>query len=114
LSLPRSTAENRVRAAQLVSQFSADMRIIRAVVYAHPHGLGAVDFVAAILPGHHFLEWSWPHTGYAERKAFDFDGILCEDIAHEDCDDGPRSARSKSQSHTACLDAGHSSHFHRS
>lgn len=64
-----------------------------AVVYAHPTGRSAVDFTVAVLPGQHFLEWNWPNTGHAEQMAFDFDGILCEDIPIEDCDGGSRYER---------------------
>jgi hypothetical protein len=64
--------------------------LTRAVVYAHPLGLHAVDLYAAVYPGGHYLEWNWPNAGHAERCAFDFDGILCADCPPEADDDGPR------------------------
>lgn len=52
--------------------------VTRAVVYCHPQGRRWVDLAAAILPGKHFLAWNFPNSGHAERSAFDFDGVLCE------------------------------------
>jgi orotate phosphoribosyltransferase len=78
---------------RLVTQAWPDVALTRTVVYAHPTGRTAVDLAVATLPGRHFLEWNWPNTGHAEIMAFDFDGILCHDIALEDCDDGPRYER---------------------
>jgi uncharacterized HAD superfamily protein/hypoxanthine phosphoribosyltransferase len=80
-------------AERLLVQYWPDVTITRATVYAHPTGRAVVDLAVAILPGRHFLEWNWPNAGHAEQMAFDFDGILCHDIAIEDCDDGPRYER---------------------
>lgn len=64
--------------------------ILRVAIYAHPEGLHAVDRLAAVYPGKHFLAWNWANAGHGEAMAFDFDGILCEDCRPEDDDDGPR------------------------
>ncbi len=54
--------------------------LTRAVIYAHPQALSQVDLCVSHYPGPHYLEWNWPNTAHAERCAFDFDGILCEDL----------------------------------
>ena len=77
-------------AASLIEHAWPSATLTRAVIYAHPMGRRSVDFAVAILPGQHYLEWNWANAGHGQRAAFDFDGILCEDIALEDCDDGPR------------------------
>lgn len=78
------------RLVPLVRAAYPDARIIRAVVYAHPRGRRQVDVCVAEYPGPHYLEWNIHNSGHAFRGAYDFDGVLCRDIAREDDDDGPR------------------------
>lgn len=80
-------------AASLVAESWPGVELTRCVVYAHPMGRRAVDLAVENLPGQHYLEWNWANAGHGQSAAFDFDGILCEDIALEDCDDGPRYER---------------------
>ena len=67
--------------------------LTRAVIYAHPQSLHAIDMFVREYPGGHYLEWNWPNAGHGAACAYDFDGILCHDCAPEDDDDGPRYAR---------------------
>jgi hypothetical protein len=80
-------------AATLLERSWPGVELTRCVVYAHPMGRRSVDLAVAILPGQHYLEWNWANAGHGQSAGFDFDGILCEDIAIEDCDDGPRYER---------------------
>ena len=75
---------------QTVRQAYPDAQITRAVVYAHPQALAAVDLYVAVYPGLHFLEWNWPNDGHGTTCVYDFDGILCQDCPPADDDDGPR------------------------
>lgn len=79
--------------APIVRDRWPDAELLRAVIYAHPQGLGAIDLWHRTYPGSHYLEWNWSNAGHGELMVFDFDGILCEDCAPEDDDDGPRYAR---------------------
>lgn len=65
----------------------------RVVVYAHPAAVESVDLFAVEYPGLHFLEWNWNNAGHGARCAYDFDGVLCEEIAESDCDYGERYSR---------------------
>jgi len=66
-----------------------DAKIMRAVVYAHPKGLPAIDLCVAVYPGQHYLEWNWPNAGHGAGCVYDFDGILCRDFTHDECRDDP-------------------------
>jgi hypoxanthine phosphoribosyltransferase len=71
-------------ASAIVRERFPDAEITRAVVYAHPHGMGEVDIVVREYPGLHYLEWNWCNAGHGVKCGFDFDGILCHDL-----EDGP-------------------------
>ncbi len=70
-----------------------DAKITRAVVYANPQALHAVDLYVSRYPGSHYLEWNWPNAGHGAACAYDFDGVLCQDCPAEDDDGGPRYLR---------------------
>ena len=82
-----TAASGREMAANLpiVRERFPEARITRAVVYCHPQALGAVDMVAAVYPGAHYLEWNWNNAGHGAACAYDFDGILCRDFTAEEC-----------------------------
>jgi hypoxanthine phosphoribosyltransferase len=61
-----------------------------AVIYSTPEAIRHYDYVAASYPLPHYLEWNFVNAWIAEAAGFDFDGILCEDIRPEDCDQGLR------------------------
>jgi hypoxanthine phosphoribosyltransferase len=71
-------------ASAIVRERFPDAEIVRAVVYAHPHGMGEVDIVVREYPGLHYLEWNWCNAGHGVKCGFDFDGIICHDL-----EDGP-------------------------
>jgi hypoxanthine phosphoribosyltransferase len=71
-------------ASALVRERFPDAELVRAVVYAHPHGMGEVDIVVREYPGLHYLEWNWCNAGHGVKCGFDFDGIICHDL-----EDGP-------------------------
>jgi hypothetical protein len=80
------------RCAPAVRSRFAPARLLRAAVYVHPENRRAVDLAGRLYPMPHFLEWNLWNAGHGEWMACDFDGILCEDIAPRDDDDGPRYA----------------------
>lgn len=85
-----ATGREMGRQARAVSAAFPGVPVTRAVVYATPRAASAVDLYVAVLPGPHYLEWNWPNAGHGQACGYDFDGILCEEIRREDCDDGPR------------------------
>jgi hypoxanthine phosphoribosyltransferase len=78
------------KAAPIVRRAFGQAEIVTASVYAMPRSAGAVDLYAVELPAPHFLAWNFWNSAQAETAAVDFDGVLCEDIAPEDDDDGAR------------------------
>jgi hypoxanthine phosphoribosyltransferase len=66
-------------AAAIVAKRWPAAELVRAVVYAHPHGAPAVDLAVRIYPGLHYLAWNWCNAGHGVGCAYDFDGILCLD-----------------------------------
>lgn len=83
-----TTQAERVRLA-----FGRPVEVVRAVVYCHPQAVEAVDLYAAVYDGLHYLEWNWSNAGHGALCGFDFDGVLCEEIAPEDDDGGERYAQ---------------------
>jgi hypoxanthine phosphoribosyltransferase len=71
-------------ASGIVRERFPDAELVRAVVYAHPHGMGEVDIAVREYPGLHYLEWNWCNAGHGVKCGFDFDGIICHDL-----EDGP-------------------------
>lgn len=66
-------------------------RIRTAAVYAPPSRLDVLDFCAVEYDMPHYLLYNIHNAPVHCRSAlFDMDGILCEDFAAEDDDDGPR------------------------
>jgi hypothetical protein len=61
-----------------------------AAVYATPETAHLLTYLFEQLPLPHYLEWNFFNSGYISAAAFDLDGLLFEDIAPEDDDDGPR------------------------
>lgn len=64
--------------------------VLTAVILIHPKSISKVDYYVEQLPGRHYLEWNFFNSIAISRCVFDFDGILCEDIASKDDDDGER------------------------
>lgn len=63
--------------------------LTKGVIYTTPAARSSVDVFAVHLPPPHYLQWHLFNSPYA-CAAMDFDGILSEDIAPGDDDDGPR------------------------
>jgi hypothetical protein len=72
------------RAVAAVRERWPRVRLTRAAVYATPEGVGHADVVVAEYPGLHYLSWNYANAGHGVLSGWDFDGILCEDIAAED------------------------------
>jgi orotate phosphoribosyltransferase len=67
-----------------------DIPVLKLAIYVHPQVASNVDMYHLIVPGRHYLEWNFFNSISISRCIFDFDGILCEDIAGKDDDDGER------------------------
>lgn len=59
--------------------------LTRAVVYAAPQAMDAIDLCAATYPGSHFLAWNWTNSGAGSACGYDVDGLLCRDFTPEEC-----------------------------
>lgn len=67
-----------------------DVKLTRAVIYSTVGARKWIDLCPTEpLPAPHYLEWHLFNSPFAQA-AFDFDGVLCHDIAPEDDGDGPR------------------------
>jgi len=75
---------------EVVEKFYPNSEILTCAVYVHPKSIEKVDFYVEMLPGRHYLEWNFFNSIAVSRCIYDFDGILCEDIAPQDDDDGER------------------------
>jgi hypothetical protein len=75
-----------------VAAASLGVRMLRVAVYSTRMALGQIDLCSVVLQPPHYLEWNLFNSGQAEAMASDLDGVLCEDIAAVDDDDGPRYA----------------------
>ena len=57
-----------------------DVRQIKvAVCYAAEEALTVCDYVGAVLPRPHYLQWCIMNTGWITAFAFDMDGVICDD-----------------------------------
>ena len=57
-----------------------------AAIFASPHVVNLVTYTAALYRQPHYLEWCFVNTFWAQKMAYDFDGILCEDPTVYDTD----------------------------
>jgi len=85
------------RNVPLVRERFPDAELIRAVIYTTPNVQHLVDVFVTLLPRPHWLEWHLFNSPIVNQAAFDFDGILCEDISQAMDDDGPRYRRALAQ-----------------
>ena len=67
-------------------------RIELAVIYTPLKLIGLADYVAAVYPLPHYLEWCWPNVGYMTGQGMDMDGLICDDFPSRADDAGSRYA----------------------
>ena len=58
--------------------------------FVAPGAEGLVDVACEVVPCPRAFEWNLMHRETLARACVDIDGVLCEDPAHDDNDDGPR------------------------
>lgn len=80
-----ATGREMGRCVPLVRAAYPDAKLTRAVVYAAPTAIAAVDLFVSVYHGKHYLEWNWQNAGHGEACGYDFDGILCRDFTLEEC-----------------------------
>ena len=78
------------KAVAIIKSYFPEASLVSAAVYVHPKSIDKVDYYVEMLPGRHYLEWNFFNSIAISRCIFDLDGILCEDIAWDDDDDGEK------------------------
>lgn len=56
-----------------------------ACVFVTKHSCDKVDYHSEILDPPHFLEWNFFNSGYVRTAMFDIDGIFCENVPRNVC-----------------------------
>jgi len=59
-----------------------------AAVYVHPNSTHLVDYHVGVLREPHLLEWNFANSPFAAHCGTDMDGIICDDFAQYEDDDG--------------------------
>ena len=80
------------QAMKIVKKAFPGSSVASATVYSVPGYASSLDYVGAILPMPHWLEWNLANCSLTTSMAFDFDGVLCDEIPADMDDDGERYA----------------------
>ena len=68
-------------------------RVIFLAIFVNPDSRSIVDLYFEEIRGYRIFEWNLMHSAMATQCCFDIDGVLCEDPAKEQNDDGERYER---------------------
>lgn len=71
-----------------LAPLAAQTKITYMAVYGTEEGAEAFDIVLEIIPLPRIFEWNLFHHRYLRDACLDIDGVLCEDPAHHQNDDG--------------------------
>lgn len=71
----------------IVRERFPDAKITRAVIYARPSAVHAVDMFYATYDGYHYLQWNFANAGFGSLGAWDMDGLINRDFKVEECRD---------------------------
>lgn len=69
----------------IVRERFPDAKITRAVIYARPSAIHAVDAFFAVYDGYHYLEYNFANAGHGSLGAWDMDGLICRDFTLDEC-----------------------------
>jgi orotate phosphoribosyltransferase len=88
-----STGRQLTKLKQRLAGAKLPHQILYGVAYVRPGAESTVDFFAEHLPDPQLFEWNMMHHPVLLGSCLDIDGVLCQDPAKADDDDGERYCR---------------------